>query len=230
MTKRLFHMVAGIILLASVFCPPANAQSSPLTATLEDFIGTQTRGLPGKVSYAIAPTDPRAQLAPCQFFQPFLPPGTKLWGKTMVGVRCLGPANWTIYVQVNISVTGNFLTSTRTLPSGTVLTSDDIAVRSGDLTTFPGSILTDPTQAIGKRLRAGIMSGAPLRGDLLVTSWAILQGQTVRTVANGNGFSVSSEGKAISNALEGQVVQVRTSSGQIVSGIARTNGIVDVSH
>ncbi|SDI05338.1 flagella basal body P-ring formation protein FlgA [Propionivibrio dicarboxylicus] len=148
----------------------------------------------------------------------------------MIGVRCLGPANWTVYVQVNISVTGNFLASTRTLPSGTMLTSDDIAVRSGDLTTFPNSILTDPTQAIGKRLRAGIMSGAPLRSDLLVASWAILQGQTVRTVANGSGFSVSSEGKAISNALDGQVVQVRTSSGQIVSGIAKPNGIVDVSH
>jgi flagella basal body P-ring formation protein FlgA len=39
---------------------------------------------------------------------------------------------------------------------------------------------------------------------------------------------VSSEGKALNNATDGQIAQVRTSSGQTVSGIARTGGIVEV--
>jgi len=49
-------------------------------------------------------------------------------------------------------------------------------------------------------------------------------------VSTGVGFSVSSEGKALGNALAGQIVQVRTNNGQTVSGIARPGGVVEVSH
>jgi flagella basal body P-ring formation protein FlgA len=57
----------------------------------------------------------------------------------------------------------------------------------------------------------------------------VRQGQTVKTVSRGAGFSVSSEGRALHNAQEGQIVQVRTPSGQTVSGIARSGGIVEMS-
>jgi flagella basal body P-ring formation protein FlgA len=50
------------------------------------------------------------------------------------------------------------------------------------------------------------------------------------TISNGPGFTVSSSGKALTNALEGQLVQVRTDSGQTVSGIARAGGVVEISH
>lgn len=222
----LYALLVGTLILHS----SASAQQPLLTRALEDFVRTQTQGLPGKVSFNISPLDSRTQLAPCQFFEPFIPPGSKLWGKSIVGVRCIAPTNWTIYVPISINVSGNYLTSARNLPSGTVVSSEDISVRTGDLTTFPPSVLTEPTQAIGKKLRSSVVSNTPLRNDLLIAPWAVQQGQTVRTISNGPGFSVSSEGKAINNALEGQVVQVRTSSGQTVSGIARSTGIVDVSH
>mgnify|MGYP000034090061 CR=1 FL=1 len=208
----------------------ASAQSSPLYGTLEDFLRTQTQGLPGKVSFTIKPLDSRTQLSPCEAFEPFLPQGGKLWGKTTVGMRCLGPSNWTIYIPVQVSVTGNYLVAVRNLAGGSIVTPADISVRNGDLSTLPTSILTDQTQAIGKTLKNGVAGGQPLRGDLLIAPWAVQQGQNVKTVSHGPGFSVSSDGKALNNAADGQVVQVRTTSGQTVSGIARTGGIVEVSH
>ena len=208
----------------------AHGQSSPLYEAIEDFVRTQTRGLPGKVGYTITLPDARTQLSPCQAFEPFLPQGGKLWGKTNLGVRCLGPSTWTIYVPVQISVTGNYIVSARNLAGGSLVTSADIAVRSGDLCTLPSSILNDPIQAIGKTLKNGVASGQPLRGDLLIAPWAVQQGQTVKMVSSGPGFSVSSEGKALNSAAAGQVVQVRTSNGQTVSGIARAGGVVEVSH
>jgi flagella basal body P-ring formation protein FlgA len=51
----------------------------------------------------------------------------------------------------------------------------------------------------------------------------------VRIVSNGNGFSVAAEGRAIGTAGEGQVVQVRTPSGSVISGTARTGGMVEVA-
>ncbi len=95
---------------------------------------------------------------------------------------------------------------------------------------LPATILLDAEQALGKTVKIGIAAGQPLRSDQLIAPWAVQVGQTVRTVSRGEGFSVSSEGKALNNAVEGQTVQVRASSGQIVSGIARTGGIVEVNY
>ena len=208
----------------------ALAQQNALLSTLDDFIRAQTRGLPGKVAFTISPLDARTQLTPCNAFDPFIPQGGKLWGKTTVGVRCLGPSNWTIYVPVQVSITGNYLVAARNFQVGTNLTAADIVVRSGDLSTLPSSILTDPVQAIGKTVKNGVGSGQPLRSDQLIAPWAVQQGQSVKTVSSGPGFSVSSDGKALNNATEGQVVQVRTATGQTVSGIARAGGVVEVSN
>ena len=208
----------------------AQDASSPLYTALNNFLRTQTQGLPGKVSFRISPLNARTQLPPCDAFEPFIPSGSKLWGKATVGVRCLGPSNWTIYTQVQISVTGNYLVAARSMAAGQVVGATDIVTRSGDLSTLPSTILTDQAQAVGKTVKLGFANGQPLRSDQLIAPWAIQQGQNVKTVYEGDGFNVSGEGKALNNAIEGQVVQVRTSSGQTISGIARLGGLVEVSH
>jgi flagella basal body P-ring formation protein FlgA len=90
--------------------------------------------------------------------------------------------------------------------------------------------VTDPAQAIGKTVRNGIAAGQPLRSDLLSAPWLVQQGQSVKLLSRGAGFTVSNEGKALNNATEGQIAQVRTASGQVVSGVARSPGVVEVSY
>lgn len=222
-----FLMPLALFLLGSASLSQAE---NALVDTLDHYLRTQTQGLPGKVSYHIGQLDPRTQLAPCSAFEPFLPGGSRLWGKATVGVRCLGPSTWTIYVPVQISVTGNYLVSTRPMAAGQPVTAGDIVTRNGDLSSLPASILTDQAQAVGKTVKNGISAGQPLRGDQLIAPWAVQQGQSIRLVSKGSGFSVSSEGKALNNAVDGQVVQVRTGSGQTLSGIARAGGVVEVSY
>ena len=94
----------------------------------------------------------------------------------------------------------------------------------------PAGVLTDPAQARGKTVRSSVAAGQPLRGDLLIAPWSVQQGQSVKLVSTGAGFTVSNEGKALNNASEGQVAQVRTASGQVVSGVARGLGIVEVTY
>lgn len=223
--RRILVAIAFLLLTPLI----SHAQNA-LYGTLEDYLRIQTQGLPGKVTYSIVPLDPRTQLSPCSAFEPFLPAGGKLWGKSTVGVRCLGPSTWTVYVQVQVNVSGNYLISARTMAAGYVLSPSDVVVRSGDLSTLPANVITDPAQAIGRTVKNGFSAGQALRSDQLITAWAVQQGQSVRTVSNGPGFSVSSEGRALANALAGQPVQVRTASGQTVSGIARAGGVVEVTH
>ena len=210
--------------------PSLSFAQASLEATLDHYLRTQTQGLPGQVTYSIGKLDPRTQLKPCNAFEPFLPSGSRLWGKTTVGVRCLIPTSWTIYLPVQVNVSGTYLITARPIATGQPLGSDDMVTRSGDLTSLPGNVLTDEAQALGKMAKNRIAAGQPLRSDFLTAPWAVQQGQSVRLISKGSGFSVSSEGKSLNNAVDGQVTQVRTSSGQTISGIARSGGTVEISY
>lgn len=197
---------------------------------VDQFLRAQTRGLPGRVQFTITPLDSRTQLAPCPAVEAFLPPGARLWGRISVGVRCLGDAAWTIYVPAQVSVTANYLVSARPLSPGQPLTMADVVTQSGDLAGLPGGVLTDVQQALGKTVRNAISAGQPLRSEMLMAPWVVQQGQTVKIISRGPGFSVSSEGRAMNNAAEGQVAQARIANGQTVSGIARPGGIVEIGY
>lgn len=220
---------SGLALMFFLLAGAASLHAQELlTTTLDQYLRTQTQGLPGQVSYNIGHIDARTQSRPCTAFEPFLPTGSRLWGKTTLGVRCLAPATWTIYVPVQVNVSGNYLIAARPVTAGQLLAPDDIVIRSGDMASLPANILTEPAQAIGKTAKNRIAAGQLLRSDFLTAPWAVQQSQSVKLVSKGAGFSVSSEGKALNNAVDGQIAQVRTSSGQTVSGIARTGGIVEV--
>jgi flagella basal body P-ring formation protein FlgA len=218
---------------------PANAQSAPATAaatlnpevivhTVDRFLRKETRGLPGRVTYTVGALDPRTQLSPCAALEAFLPPGSRLWGNSTVGVRCTAPTAWSIYVPVQVSVFGNYLATAAPLRQGQEITDNDVVLQNGDLAALPSGILTELSQALGKTLRNSVGAGQPLRSDMVQSPIIIRQGQAVRLIANGPGFAVTGEGTALSNAAEGQTVQVRTPTGTTTSGIARSGGIVEI--
>lgn len=197
-----------------------------IQAAVEAFVRAQTQNLPGKATISVSEIDRRVVLPACLALEPFLPPGGQLFGNASIGVRCKGPASWALFVPVHIKVTANLLVSTHPLQQGQALRAEDMASQEGELA-HPG-ILTDPAQAIGKVLKFSIGAGQLLKQDMLRAPYAVTQGQTVQLQAEGDGFRVQSEGQALGNAAEGQRVQVRTSSGQVVSGIARAGGVIEV--
>jgi len=191
------------------------------------FLRQQTNGLPGKVGITVVQPFPRG-LADCTTLEPFMPPGARLWGNTTVGVRCVGAKPWTLYLQARVSVQGTYYSAGRMIKRGDTLTAADLVAREGDLTAMPQAIVTDPALAIGAVATALISAGLPLRQDLLRSASSIQAGQSVTVVAAGNGFSISAQGSALSSASAGQQLQVRTENGQIVTGIVKENGTVEV--
>jgi len=214
-------------LLTLIWLPLFAAELDPLLDTAERYVRLQTQGLPGKISITIGRID-AARLPVCTAHEAFAPPGMRLSGKTSVGIRCLGPAVWSVLIPVQISITGNYVIAARPLAAGQVLQASDLATISGDLTVQPSGILSDPASAIGKALRNSLASGQPIRNDQLLAQLVIRQGQSVRVISKGTGFAVSSEGKAVNNATEGQVVQIRMNSGQTLSGVAKADGSVEI--
>jgi flagellar basal body P-ring formation protein FlgA len=234
MKKKTIQTVIALLSLtaaaAGAQVPVARQDQAALRQRIEQFLRVQTAGLPGQVNITVGQIDSRLSLAACAAPEPFVPNGSRMWGKTTVGVRCTVPSPWTIYVSTTVQVVAEYLVAATPLAQGQVLGLNDLAKMRGDLTTLPQGILTDVSQAVGRTAASSLAAGTPLRGDALRSQPAVQQGQTVRLVSNGPGFQISAEARAISNAAEGQVAQARTSSGQVVSGIAKMGGVVEVTY
>lgn len=198
-----------------------------LKKKITEYLTVQTVGYPGKVSVKAGSIDPNLKLAACADVNVFMPNGSRPWGKTSVAVKCLAPA-WTIYVQATVNVHARYLVAASPLMQGQQVSEQDMLFESGDLTQLPAGIFTDMAQAIGRTVNISMKAGTVLRQDMLKSSPVVQQGQTVMVVSSGQGFSVSAEGKAMTKASEGQVVQVKVANGQLVSGIARIGGKVEV--
>lgn len=232
--RRMKHSFFTVFVAGALSALPAAAADPAVVdlSTLQDVAvrhaRQQTRDLPGKVTITpgslSAPT-----LAPCQAMEPFTPAGSRLIGKTHIGVRCLGPASWTILVPIQITATAQYVVTVRPLIAGQTVQASDLSVQTGELSRLPTGAIADPASAIGKTIRNSLGSGAVLRGDALQEPLIIRQGQSVRVISRGEGFSVSSEGRALTNAAQGQSVQIRMPGGQTVQGTARNDGSVEIS-
>ncbi|HXE37056.1 MAG TPA: flagellar basal body P-ring formation chaperone FlgA [Azonexus sp.] len=219
-----------LIILAAILARPTLAAEADIALdTAERFVRLQTQGLPGEVKITMGTLN-LSRLPACSAHEAYLPPGARLSGKTHVGVRCLGPNVWNVLVPVQIAVTGNYVTTARALSAGQSVQAADLVTLSGDMSGLPSGVVTDPQNAIGKVLRNSLGAGQPLRSDQLLATLVVRQGQSVRVISKGPGFSVSGEGKAMNNAAEGQVAQIRLNSGQTVSGVARADGSVEISY
>ncbi len=202
---------------------------SVIKKIVEDFVYRNTATLSGQVMVNVDKIDQRLNLPKCSEPEPFIPAGGRLWGKTSIGVRCISqPATWTIYVQAEINVMANILYIARPVSIGQTLVFEDIALQNVNLTQMPDGIFTDTARVIGKVATTNLNAGQPFRPQMLRAPYAILRGQKVSLVIQGRGFSISSEGHALADAAEGQVIQVRNKSGRILNGLARTNSVVEI--
>lgn len=219
-------LLVYVYLLLECVAASAAQDHTQIINVVAAFVQQQAAALPGKVSYKINEIDQRITLPECARLEAFLPTGSQLIGKTAIGVRCNEANGWSIFVPVQIKVSINLLVSARQLPLGHILQKGDIASQIMETSRISG--LTDPERAIGKVLRYGIAAGQVLREDMLRLPYSVTQGQIVQLAVQGGGFSIRSEGVALNNASEGQTVQVRTSSGRVISGIAGARGMVEI--
>lgn len=219
---------------------PLSGNALPI---IKAFLLNQAAGLPGKIVITVD-TPMSGALPPCDAPEPFLPSGAKVWGRVSVGIRCNGvlpvaatsinaPAPqaqqaWTRYVPAYVAVIANYVVATRAINAGETLRAGDFSLHEGDLSMLPPNILTNVEQINGMVALNRIALGAPVRPELLRGVVVIQSGQNVKVMATGTGFVASTEGRAMTSAAIGSRLQVKTVSGQMVSGKVRADGSVDL--
>ena len=184
--------------------------------------GTQA-ALPGvtRVDINVGALDSRLRLAPCQHVEPYLPPNTRLWGKTRIGLRCTqGSTLWNVYLPITVKVYGPALVSVAALDAGSTVGEADLIQAEVDLAEDASTALHDSGLVVGRTLARPLIPGQSLRQSHLKLRQWFAAGETVQVTAKGSGFSVVGEGQAISAGLEGQPARVRTESGRVLIGVA----------
>lgn len=215
-------------LAAAACAAPVFAAADTAGTVIEKYLQVQTAGLPGKVTISLEGRG-TAALPDCDAPEAFLPPGATPWGRVSVGVRCQAQRPWTRFVQAHISVEGSYFVAARAIDAGRALGAGDVTERTGDLTRLPRSVITSAAELAGVVTVNRVAPGAPLRKELVRGVTVIQQGQAVKVVAQGQGFVVSTEGKAMTGAAVGAVVQARTRDGRLVSGVADEEGQIQLA-
>ncbi|MDH3459380.1 MAG: flagellar basal body P-ring formation chaperone FlgA [Burkholderiaceae bacterium] len=217
-------LYAGLGLRGLAIAQTAPTPLSTLGADLEQQVrqlafGTHAQPH-GRVEILLGTLDRRLRLAPCKRVEPFLPAGTRLWGRTRVGLRCVqGPTRWNVYLPLTVKVYGLGLTATRALPAGTVLAATDLHQAEVDLAEETGVALVEGDAVVGRILSRPLNPGRCLRETDLKPNQFFASGDTVRIHALGQGFEIASEGQALGPGLEGRLTRVRTEGGRVVTGM-----------
>jgi flagella basal body P-ring formation protein FlgA len=206
--------LAAVLLLLSpyLFAQDLNAQ---LTA----FFTQRLMGLSDEVVVKVR--TPQNLLPACE--QPALnvTGSAKLWGNINVLAMC---GNEKRYLQVNVQATGNYVVAAQTIARGSSLEPGTVKLARGRLDQLPPKTMLDIAQAQDSISLRDLAPGQPVQLSLLRQAWRVKAGQRVQVIANGEGFSVNSEGQALNNAAVAQNARVRMASGQIVSGTVGADG------
>jgi flagellar basal body P-ring formation protein FlgA len=234
--------VAGALALGTAVAQPAqgvatvDALQPGLSAKVRQLAlggsSNSSRSAPAgvqRVEVTLGQLDARLRLAPCQRIEPYLPPGSALWGKTRIGLRCTqGERAWNVFLPISVDVFGKAWVAAAPLSAGATLSAGDLVQAEVNLAEEAGPAITDADTALGRTLGRALNTGQALRQtDLKARQW-FAAGDEVKVSARGSGFSVAGTGQALNHGLEGQSVRVRVESGRVLVGMPVGERLVEL--
>lgn len=184
----------------------------------------------GTLSIALAPPDPRLNLAPC--------PGklaTKMLqapahgGAISVQVSCPGPTRWSLYLSGTASVRAPVATARVGLARGALVAADDLEMRMAELSTLAGGFALAKAELIGRRLRQPVAKGNPIAPRATAPDLWVKTGEPIVLTAGQGALAVRMEGVSLSDGAENALVSVRNAvSRKILKGRVIAPGLVQL--
>jgi flagella basal body P-ring formation protein FlgA len=207
------------------------APAEALGERVQSFVrGELARSQPQlRADITVGELDARLHLAPCADTEVYLRPGTRLWGRSFVGYRCLQRPGWTVSIPVTVRLYGPALVATQALAALQPIAAGAVQPGEADVTREPNGVARDMEDIADRVLTRAIEPGQPIPLNALRILPAVNQGEPVKLVGTGNGFSIVTDGTAMSTAAPGELVRVRMESGRTIAGTARRGRVVEVS-
>ena len=188
-----------------------------------------SNGMPLRMEVQMGQLDSRLRLAACSRVEPYLPAGSRLWGRTRLGLRCVeGAVPWNVFLPITVRAYGPAWVAQGNLPAGKTLSAEDAVSAEVDWAEDIAPVFANAQDFIGQVTIRPLTSGQALRQNMVRPPALFTAGAPVQVMVNGGGFSVSASGKAMAAAGAGQQVRVRMDNGRLVTGTVNANGVVFV--
>jgi len=212
---------------AAFFCVPASAQGvEDYQMLAQQWVGGVVSGAQSDTTTAfrfdvrVGKLDSRLKLAPCGKVEPYLHPGSRLWGTTRIGLQCAdGVSRWNVSLPVTVSAFGKAWVIRDQVAVGAKLTEADVMEAEVDWALESAKVLKDKSLWLGQLTTRVLHTGQTLREGMVRPAQVFQAGTQVRVVARGSGFEVSSDGQALSAGVVGQIARVKMENGRIASGV-----------
>ena len=194
-------------------------QAADIQTQLTDFFTQRLTGFSDEVSVSLR----NAQNLKLACDEPaFNTPGnSRLWGNITVLAQC---GNAKQYLQVNVQAIGEYVVAAAPIVRGSPIEAQSVTLMRGRLDQLPPRTMLTLAQAEDAISLRDVAIGQPLQLSMVRQSWRVKAGQKVVVIAQGEGFSINSEGQALNNASVAQGARVRIPSGQVVSGTVDSDG------
>ena len=144
--------------------------------------------------------------------------GTQVLPQLSAGQRETNMALLRVFLPITVKIYGQALVATAAVPTGSVLNASDLVQAEVDLAEDTSIAVADANAAVGRTLARPLMPGQSLRLAHLKPRQWFAAGETVRVSSSGPGFSMASEGQALTHGIEGQLARVRTEGGRVLTG------------
>lgn len=240
--RRGVRLSAWAIALAGALLGQAWAQATPnaLQAWAEQarqWIQTEVgqASAPNNATRALRPEievgalDSRLRLAPCQRVEPYLPQGTRLWGRSRIGLRCVeGPSAWNVFLPVTVRVWGPAWVVRQPVAPGTTLTQEHAELAEIDWADSSTPVIAQAEDWIGNDTTRALMPGQALRQGMVRSPQVFAAGTQVRVQVQGPGFALSATGEALSHGHVGQTARVRLPNRRVLTGTVRNAETVEI--
>jgi len=234
---RLLAACALAVLWPGLGVAHANPQTEELEKTARDWLQPalkaavpQDATTPLRTEIVMGSLDSRLRLAPCARVEPHLPPGSRLWGRSRIGLRCLeGSSRWNVFVPVTIKAFGPAWVIKRPVDAGATLTQEDAELAEVDWAASPVTVLARADMWVGQQTAFALTPGLAIRQNMVRPTKAFAAGDQVRVNSSGSGFSISVTGLALTAGLVGQSARIRLPGGRVVTGLVQEDQTVEMS-
>jgi flagella basal body P-ring formation protein FlgA len=201
-----------------------NQDSAAVYARAQNWLNSaidqiDSKAMPLRMEVVVGELDRKLRLAACQEVEPYLPAGTRLWGKTRLGLRCLrGEVKWNVFLPITVKAFGPAWAIKGGVTQGSLLSEADAIQVEADWAELNSPVVVNLPDWVGQTAARTLTTGQVIRQDMVRATQVFQAGEQVRVVANGGGFEIATSGFAVSSGVVGQSARVRMDNGRVLTG------------
>ena len=213
---KIVKLIIGVFMLCSCHFVLAN----PLSKQIKDLIAQQFSHNLEAITIGYTNNIPKLS---CDTPTLSLLNKNKPWGNMTIGVQC---DNKKSFMQIYVAVSGHYLIAKQPITAGSVITEDLIDLKSGWLDKLPSSVILNKSDVLNYIATRNINHNETIKMAMLQKNWLVKAGQIVKVIIDDEDYQVTTNGKALNNAILDDKISIKLNSGNIIEGILTNQGVI----